>query len=160
MTKMAKKIEENFLTSNVFTFESSVCNCEETLISTNISLQPMPAIRLTPDSNKRIHFAFGSKVGLVRLNEDGSIAESNILGKLVAIKSNDIQAYCSFFETNGFLFPIAVGASEVIGILELQALVDRLRATLELSRICRGRAMKKLYAWFFIIYSHQLYLWS
>lgn len=132
MTKKVKKIEENFLTSNVFTFESYSRGCEETLVSTNISLQPMPAIRLTPNSSRRIHFAFGSKVGLVRLDEDGSIAENNILGKLVAIKANDIQAYCSFFETNGFLFPIASGGSEVIGILELQALVDRLHATLEL----------------------------
>lgn len=132
MPKREKKIEENFLNSNVFLFDSCVCTCEKTSVSSNISLQPLPAIKLTPNSNNFVRFAFGSKVGLVRLNNDGSIAESNILGKLTAIKSNDIDGYCSFFERNGFLFPINAGESEVIGILELQALVDRLRATLEL----------------------------
>ena len=132
MAKNEKIIEENFLNSNVFTFESFGCFCEKTFVSTNISLEPLPAIKLTPNRLNLIKFAFGSKVGLVRLNKDGSIAESNILGKLVAIKPNDTVSYCSFFETNGFLFPIAVGGSETIGILELQSLIDRLHATLEL----------------------------
>lgn len=132
LEKKKKKIEENFLTGSIFTFESYACSCEETLVSTNISLEPLPALKLTPDRNKPVKFAFGSKVGLVRLNPDGSIAESNILGKLVAVKANDIKRYCSFFETYGFLFPIAMSNSEIIGIVELQALIDRLRATLEL----------------------------
>lgn len=163
MTKKVKKIEENFLTSNVFTFESYSCGCEETLVSTNISLQPMPAIRLTPDSSRRIHFAFGSKVGLVRLNEDGSIAENNILGKLVAIKPNDIQAYCSFFETNGFLFPIVPGGSEVIGMLELQTLIDRLHATLELMSTITDMSRtsyEKIVRMVFYHCLHRLYLLS
>ncbi len=132
MAKKKKKIEENFLNSNVFMFESYGCICERAFFSSNISLEPMPAIKLTLDRDKPIKFAFGSKVGLVRLNEDGSIAESNILGKLVAIESSDINGYCSFFEKNGFLFPMVAGRSEAIGILELQALVDRIHATLEL----------------------------
>ena len=131
---MAKKpkIEENFFTSSVFTFDSNACSCEKTAVSANISEQPMPAIKLTPATNNKIHFAFGSKVGLVRLNEDGSVAESNLLGKLVAINKNDIKGYCSFFEKNGFLFPVSSGKTEIIGLNELQFLTGRLRATLEL----------------------------
>ena len=131
MAKKAK-IEENFLTSSIFTFESYKCTCEETSVSANISLLPMPAIKLTPDTKTKVYFAFGSKVGLVRLNEDGSIAESNILGKLVAINRNDIRAYFPFFENNGFFFPIAPGRAEIIGLVELKCLVGRLQATLEL----------------------------
>ena len=126
------KIEENFLTSSIFTFESCGCTCEETLVSTNISERPMPAVKLTQDNQHKVVFAFGSKVGLVRLNEDGSIAESNILGKLVSINKNDIRAYFPFFEKNGFFFPITQGKSEVIGLEELKFLVSRLQATLEL----------------------------
>ena len=132
VAKKIKKIEENFLTSNVFLFESYGCDCEGTYISTNISLQPMPAIKLTPNAKKRVQFAFGSKVGLVRLSDDGSIAESNILGKLLAIGKKDIKSYFSFFEKNGFLLPLAVGKPEVIDVTVLQVLVDRLQATLEL----------------------------
>jgi hypothetical protein len=132
MAKLKKKIEENFLTSNVFLFESYGCICEETSVSTNISLLPMPAIKITPNTTHIIHFAFGSKVGLVRLNDDGSIAESNILGKLVAIDRNEIGEFFSFFERNGFLLPLSGGKNEVISLAELQALIDRLQATLEL----------------------------
>lgn len=132
MRKKAIEIEENFLNSSIFTFETYGCSCEKTAISDNISAEPLPAISVTPNKNNKVNFAFGSKVGLVRLNADGSIAEENILGKLVSIKKYDIDSYFSFFETNGFLFPITIGKSEVIGILMLQALVDRLHATLEL----------------------------
>ena len=127
------KIEENFLTSSIFTFESCECMCEETAVSTNISTLPMPAVKLLPNDQKKVRFAFGSKVGLVRLNDDGSIAESNILGKLVAINKNDVRGYFSFFEKNGFFFPIAPGKFETIGLEELQLLVSRLQATLELT---------------------------
>ena len=44
-----------------------------------------------------LRFAFGSKVGLVRLNDDGSIAESNILGKLLAIDNTYTENYIDFF---------------------------------------------------------------
>lgn len=131
MAKKAK-IEENFLTSSIFTFESCGCTCEETVVFANISTLPMPAVKLTPNAQNKVCFAFGSKVGLVRLNDDGSIAESNILGKLVAINKQDIRSYFPFFEKNGFFFPIAAGKAEIISLEELQYLVSRLQATLEL----------------------------
>lgn len=132
MSENEKKIEENFFTSNVFLFESNGCICEKTVTSRSISEERLPAIRLTNDVNHKIHFAFASKKGLVRLNDDGSIAESNILGKLVAINRNSVKEYFSFFERNGFLVPIKKGQSEVIGIEELKILLDRLQAILEL----------------------------
>lgn len=129
---MAKKIEENFLTSNIFLFESYGCDCEMATISENISDTPLPAIKIVTDTTRIIRFAFGSKVGLVRLNDDGSIAESNILGKLAAISPNNFAAYSSFFSRNGFLFPTSTTKPEFVGMAELQLIVDRLRATLEL----------------------------
>lgn len=132
MKKSPKKVEENFLTSNVFLFESCECSCEEIFVSTDISLRAEPALKITPNTSNKLRFAFGSKVGLVRVETDGSIAESNILGKLVAIDSHHTKDYISFFEKNGFLFPISINKSEVIAISTLQALIDRLHATLEL----------------------------
>lgn len=132
MKKTTKKIEENFLTSNIFLFESYECISEKTYIPTDISLQSEPALRITTNSSTPIKFAFGSKVGLVRLNDDGSIAESNILGKLVSINNECIEDYISFFKRNGFLLPVSINKSEVISITMLQILIDRLQATLEL----------------------------
>ena len=132
MKRNKEKIEENFFTSNIFLFESYGCHCEKTYVSSNINEQPLPAIRLTCDTMHKINFAFASKKGLVRLNDDGSIAESNILGKLVAIKRDNLKEISSFFERNGFLLPIPQTKSEIIGMEELKVLIDRLQATLEL----------------------------
>lgn len=127
-----KSIEENFLNSGIFTFSSYSCICKETLTCNNINAEPIPAIELHPNFNHHLSFAYGSKVGLVRLKDDGSIAESNILGKLVAIKPNDIDSYCSFFKENGYLLPLSSQKIETIELPTLQNIVDRLHATLEL----------------------------
>lgn len=132
MAKKTKKIVENFLNSNIFTFESYACHCEMASVAHIISEEPLPALKLTADKDTVLKFAFGSKVGLVRINEDGSIAESNLLGKLLAVKEDDIEGYIDFFSRNGFLLPISTNTSETISLLDLQCITDRLQATLEL----------------------------
>ena len=129
---MAKKNEENFLTSGIFTFDSPEYTCEKSRLSVNISEEPIPALKLSLKGNRKIHFAFGSKVGLVRVKDDGSIDESNILGKLVGIKQGDIQGYIHFFQDNGFLLPISLSKTEIFPFDDIQRIVDHLRATLEL----------------------------
>ena len=132
MEKHAKKISENLITSSVFTFESYACSCEQTEIIENISSSPIPALKLTVDKKHPLNFAFGSKVGLVRLNEDGSIAESNILGKMVALDTSNPEECFHFFTANGFLFPIERDKSYTISVTDFQIIINRLHATLEL----------------------------
>ncbi len=127
-----KIIEENFLNSGIFTFHSHSCSCKKTVTYNNFSSKPVPAIELHPNINQHLNFAYSSKVGLVRLNDDGSIAESNILGKIIGIKPNDIDGYCSFFKANGYLLPLPMQKIETIDITTLQEIVDRLHATVEL----------------------------
>lgn len=131
MTKKQEKTE-NFFANNIFTYESY--RCESEIIDTYQypGEGPEKALRIKADPKKPIRFAFASKVGLVRINEDGSIAESNILGKLLSIKSSKIENYLPFFERNGFLFPISTDSYETITAVELQAISGRLCATLEL----------------------------
>lgn len=132
MTKTAKKVEENFLTSNVFIFSSFACECAIEEKYLNPGEEPKEYVKVIADKSRPINFAFGSKVGLVRLNEDGSIADSNILGKLLDIDNSSIQNYFDFFNRNGFLLPISKSKYDTIGITELKLIVDRLHATLEL----------------------------
>lgn len=129
MRKMKKKIEENFFTSNVFTFESYSCICEIEK-GLNIIGEPTEIIKITADKTQPLHFAFGSKVGLVRLNADGSVAESNILGKLLAINNSKIENYFDFFRKNGFLLPVSQKAYDTIEKNELGCIINRLHATL------------------------------
>lgn len=130
--KMAKKNEENFLSSGIFTFDSPECTCEKSRVTVNISEGPIPAIKLSLKDSRKIHFAFGSKVGLVRVKDDGSVEENNLLGKLVGIKQGDIQGYIQFFQNNGFIIPLSPSQIENYSFVVIQSIVDRLRATLEL----------------------------
>lgn len=129
MGKVIKKIEENFFTSNVFIFESYSCHCEIEKVL-NIIEETTEIIKITADKTQPIHFAFGSKVGLVRLNADGSIAESNILGKLLAIDNSKVENYFDFFEKNGFLLPVSQQAYDTIEKKQLELIINRLHATL------------------------------
>lgn len=129
MKKIEKKTEENFFTSNVFTFESYSCHCEIEK-GLNIIEEPTEIIKITTDKTQPIHFAFGSKVGLVRLNIDGSVAESNILGKLLAIDSSKVENYFDFFKRNGFLLPVSQKNYDTIEKSELGCIINRLHATL------------------------------
>lgn len=129
MGKMVNKIEENFFTSNVFTFESYSCHCEIEK-GLNIIGEPTEIIKITADKTQPLHFAFGSKVGLVRLNADGSVAESNILGKLLAIDNSKVENYFDFFKRNGFLLPVSQKNHDTVEKSELGCIINRLHATL------------------------------
>lgn len=129
MGNAIKNIEENFFTSNVFTFKSYSCHCEIEK-GFNIIGEPTEIIKITTDKTQPLHFAFGSKVGLVRLNADGSVAESNILGKLLAIDNSKAENYFDFFKRNGFLMPVSQKNYDTIEKSELGSIINRLHATL------------------------------
>lgn len=135
MAKNSKKnleIIENFLSSNIFLFNSF--SCESKIDKT----YPFPGadveetLKVYSNKNCPIRFAFASKVGLVRLNEDGSIAESNVLGKLLAIDNKKLSNYNSFFKRNGFLLPISSDKFETMNALQISSVINRLNSTLEL----------------------------
>ena len=132
MAEKNRKIEENFFTSNIFIFDSYECESRNETEYINPGGSPEEVIYVRANTLSPIHFAFGSKVGLVRINNDGSIAERNILGKLLAIKKTNFDHYGEFFQKNGFLFPIAYNGEDSITKEALLCIVDRLQATLEL----------------------------
>lgn len=131
-TKKRLNFNENFFASNIFTFNSWSCISEIDKIHPYPAYEAQEILKVYADKNVPIRFAFGSKVGLVRLNDDGSIAESNVLGKLIAINNKSIENYFSFFKRNGFLLPISFDEYESIGKFEIISVINRLHATLEL----------------------------
>lgn len=131
-TKKSLKNSENFFASNIFTFESWSCKAQNELTYPFPGSEPISTLKIYSDKTKSIRFAFESKVGLVRLNEDGSIAESNILGKLLAIDGKKMENYFDFFKRNGFLLPLSFDNFDTIQENELNPIIKRLHATLEL----------------------------
>lgn len=131
---MAKSVQnkENFFANNIFTFNSYSCIGEVERCFVDPGSDQIDVLKVQADKATPIKFAFSSKVGLVRLNADGSIAESNVLGKLLAIDDSRLENYIDFFKRNGFIVPITFKGCEIINQTQLQAVINRLHATLEL----------------------------
>lgn len=131
-TKKSAKFSENYFASNIFTYKSWSCVSQVERTFTEPGADAVETLKLYADKSTPITFAFESKVGLVRLNDDGSVAESNVLGKLLAIKNDKLSNYFDFFRRNGFLLPISFDSFDTVGEMELLATINRLHATLQL----------------------------
>jgi len=131
-TKKSANISENFFASNIFTYKSYSCVSQIERTFTEPGEEATETLKIYADKSRPITFAFESKVGLVRLSEDGSVAESNVLGKLLAIKNDNLSNYFDFFKKNGFLLPVSTDSFDTVGEAELLATINRLHATLEL----------------------------
>lgn len=127
--KKTENFNENFFANNIFTFDSYACDAQIEYIASPTGMET-EMLKVKAKKDTPLRFAFGSKVGLVRLNADGSIAESNILGKLLAINSTYTENYIDFFNRNGFLFPISFDKYDYIESSTFKAIVNRLHATL------------------------------
>lgn len=135
MAKSNKKnqnLKENFFASNIFTYKSWSCIGQIEKVYPYPGEPAQETLKIYADKQSPINFAFESKVGLVRLNSDGSIAEQNILGKLLAIKDNKIENYFDFFKRNGFILPISFDTFDTIEDVKFKDIVNRLHATLDL----------------------------
>jgi len=132
MTQKTKKIEknnENFFANNIFSFDSYACEAQIEYVASPTGVET-EMLKVKAIKDIPLRFAFGAKVGLVRLNSDGSIAENNILGKLLAIDNTNTENYISFFSRNGFLFPISFDKYDYVDSSVFKAIVNRLHATL------------------------------
>ncbi len=81
--------------------------------------------------NRPLRFAFAPKEGLVRLNDDGTIAERNVLGSFMAIDGG-FETYQKFFSDNGFLFPVSSEDYTKIDAEDVGGIGIRMRVTLDL----------------------------
>ena len=127
-----KKNFQNFFANNIFMFNSTECYCEIDKKTEYPGDKPKQIFKAYSKPNTQIHFAFEAKNGLVKLNEDGSISSKNILGKLLAIKSNKLENYFDFFEKYGFILPTSEEKFTEINSDILLSIINRLHATLEL----------------------------
>ena len=87
------------------------------------------------EPTEQLHYAFNSENGLCITTPFGSIRTPDLLGKVVSLPDNDAKKILSFFETNGFLFPLP--QNEDIN-LDLKPFVDvlyRIKATMLLQSL-------------------------
>ena len=123
---------ENFFENNLFRFDNDPCDCATDTINLAPGMPPATTIKVQALPGEKIHFAFSSGVGLVRLGEKGALIEKNLLGSLISIKTGDTTALFEYFKRNGFLFNISGLEYEPIDTDKMFELIRRLRSTVEL----------------------------
>lgn len=126
------KIIENFFENNIFTFKSYACNCVEDLNHTTPGMPPHKTFKFQSYSDKPLLFGYRAKTGLSRIAPNGTTEEDNILGKLIALPTKKHKDLYSFFEHNGFLFPVSNSEYESIDANLLYEFIHRIKATVEL----------------------------
>ena len=126
------QIIENFFENNVFTFKSYSCNCVEDVNHTTPGMPPQKTFKFQSYSDKPLLFGYRAKTGLSRIAPNGTTEEDNILGSLVALPTKKLNDLYSFFERNGFLFPVSDSEYESIDAALLYEFILRIKATVEL----------------------------
>lgn len=126
------KITSNFLGDNIFTFASNECFCAKDIIHTFPNRPPITKLKVSANKNKPLLFAYKAKTGLVRIASNGTIEEDNILGTLLSLSTSNRKKMISFFERNGFLFPISNNDYLSIELELVDKIIENIRNTVEL----------------------------
>lgn len=126
------EIRENFYENILFKFESCSCDCVEDIEHITPGMEPKRTFKLQAHPEQKRIFGYAAKKGLVRISDNGSIEQSNILGELIALPGKDSKELARFMKDNGFIFPISSMGYQEIDELSLYNIIDRLRLTVEL----------------------------
>lgn len=125
------KITANFFGDNIFTFVSNECFCAKDIIHTSPNQPPTIKFKVSENKNKPLLFAYKAKTGLVRVASNGTIEEDNILGTLLSLSTTNPKKMISFFERNGFLFPVSSDYLSIESEL-VDRIIENIRNTVEL----------------------------
>lgn len=125
------RITTNFFGDNIFTFSSNECFCAKDIIHTFPNQPPTIKFKVSKNKNKPLLFAYKAKTGLARIASNGTIEEDNILGTLLSLSTTSPKKMISFFERNGFLFPLSSDYLSIESEL-IDKIIENIRNTVEL----------------------------
>ena len=136
---MTNKINSFFI--NSFEFENYPCICRKESVYSSPNEEPTYIIKVCANTYAQpLKFSYSSQVGLSLSGNAGGIIEENILGKLLAIPSFDLDETIKFVEKYGFIFPITDSSFESIDANTLLIFFERLKlAVLLMSDIARKK---------------------
>ena len=156
---MDKNFSEFFLT-NYFEYENCACICQKETVYSVPGQPPSYNLKLHSVPEKTLRFSYAPQKGLNQSGNAGGVISENILGQLLALPSNDIDAVISFFEKYGFLFPVSSEEYESVDGYALLEIVNRIKATVMLmSAIAGKRDYNKIFTYTtFLLYSHPVEL--
>lgn len=127
------EIKENFFENNaLFKLKTYSCDMTTDIVHTTPGEEPLYEYKFISDITKPITLAYAPKKGLVRIDEKGSIVESDILGTFVSLGDKKEKDLIKFVNENGFIFPVDSTSYEGIKKEDLTNIITRLRHTIEL----------------------------
>lgn len=127
------EIKENFFENNaLFKLKTYSCDMTTDIVHTTPGEEPLYEYKFISDITKPITLAYAPKKGLVRIDEKGSIVESDILGTFVSLGEKKEKDLIKFVNENGFIFPVDSTSYEGIKKEDLTNIITRLRHTIEL----------------------------
>lgn len=149
-----KKTLNSFLI-NSFEFENYPCICKKETVYSAPNEDPTYVIKVCLDKSANpLKFSYSVQSGLNLSGNAGGIIEENILGKLLAIPTGDLNATVDFIERYGFIFPISDTEYESIEAKSLLSFFERIKSTILLMSAIAG---KKNYSNIFIRLTYLLF---
>ena len=126
------ELKNNFFEGILFRYESYSCDCVEDVQHVSKNEEPLRSYKLQAIPSKDKLFAYAAQQGLVRIAKNGTIEESNILGRLISLPDKPFKELVSFMADNGFLFPISASNYESFDAGALYNMIRRIKNTVEL----------------------------
>ncbi len=150
----------DFFINNFFEYENTPCECRKETIFSAPGESPHYNLKVCSTGGEPLRFSYAAQKGLNLSGNAGGIISENILGQLLAIPNNDIDAALRFFEKYGFLFPVNNDAYENIDCTALLTIINRIKATVTLMGTIAGKRdyTKMLICTTYLLYSDPVML--
>ena len=118
--------------NTMFQHEGYGCLCAKDTINTSPDEAPTITLKICPDTSRRLLFSYAPKDGLNMTGIAGSVHEKNILGKLLALPTGDVDKHIEFIEKFGFLYPLPENEYTAIEAKALIEIINRIKSTIRL----------------------------
>ena len=135
---MTKKLSE-ILMSSFFSCENLGCDCQKDIVNVTPGTDPRTTLKICGNIHQLLKFSYMPQKGLNLSGNAGGVIQPNVLGKLLAIKDDDIDAHIQFFQQYGFLVPISTEEYESVEATQIMEFINRIKATVMLMNAIAGQ---------------------
>ena len=134
---MSSTISEIYL-NNQFECHNYACICDKDIENVIPGTPPRTTLKVYSNLELPCDYSYVAGDGLNLTGKNGGAITKNILGKILAIKDDDIDSHIKFLETYGFFLPIRHDSYESVDADALLGIVNRLKATIHLMNSLAG----------------------
>lgn len=137
---MSSVFSEIFV-NNIFELNSYACTCEKDIKNVVPGEPPETTLKIYNMANHPLHFSYSDKDGLNLTGKQGRIVLKNILGKILALREDDVDGYIRLIKKIGFILPVSFENYEAVDLTTLTEIVKRIKATISLMNAIDGKTI-------------------